>query len=221
MIAEAANAAFFTALDKLVGDAERMDDAMRRAADTLASGITLFWRLVEKPGYIRLDVERVRRLISGAGRGRFATVTVQGPNRDIDAVDALARAPLLTAGSGPVKSILCGILAGEDLRLAEISRLADGLRAAFGEKTAFELATVNDEATFTGRLSVVVMLFESNGRADDENAGAQTGRRRRQRALLDPAPTGRGRFNNAAATIWNGEDLDIPTFIRKNINLDF
>lgn len=221
LIAEAATAAFFTALDKLVGDAERMDDAMRRAADTLASGITLFWRLIEKPGYIRLDVERVRRLISGAGRGRFATVTVQGPNRDADAVDALTRAPLLTEGSGPVKSILCGILAGEDLRLAEIGRIADGLRAAFGEKSAFELATVNDEATFTGRLSVVVMLFESDGRADDGSAGAQTVRRRRQRALLDPAPTGRGRFNNAAATIWNGEDLDIPTFIRKNINLDF
>jgi cell division protein FtsZ len=221
MIAETANASFFIPLDKLVGDADRMDEALCRAVDTLASGITLFWRLVEKPGYIRLDAERIRHLISGSGRGRFATVTVQGPNRAADAVDALARAQLLTSGSGAVRSILCGVLAGEDLRLSEIGRLCDGLRATFGENAAFELATVNDEATFTGRLSVVVMLFESAGRAEEETSAAKTGRKRRSHAILDPAPTGRGRFNNAAATIWNGEDLDIPTFIRKNINLDF
>jgi cell division protein FtsZ len=89
MIAETANASFFIPLDKLVGDADRMDEALCRAVDTLASGITLFWRLVEKPGYIRLDAERIRHLISGSGRGRFATVTVQGPNRAADAVDAL------------------------------------------------------------------------------------------------------------------------------------
>lgn len=222
MIAESANASFFIPLDKLVGDTDNMDEAMRRAVDTLASGITLFWRLVEKPGYIRLDAERVRHLISGSGRGRFATVSVQGPNRAADAVDALARAQLLTSGSGAVRSILCGVLAGEDLRLSEIGRIADGLRTTFGPQASFELATVNDEATFTGRISVVVMLFESGGKADAEAApAAGTTRRRKQRAILDPAPTGRGRFNNAAATIWNGEDLDIPTFIRKNINLDF
>jgi hypothetical protein len=31
----------------------------------------------------------------------------------------------------------------------------------------------------------------------------------------------RGRFTNSAPTIWHGEDLDIPTFMRRNINLDF
>lgn len=221
MIAETANASFFIPLDKLVGDAERVDDAMRRAVDTLASGITLFWRLVEKPGYIRLDTERMRHIISGSGRGRFATVTVQGPNRADEAVDALTRAELLTASSGSVKSILCGILAGEDLRLSEIGRIADGVRSAFGPNASFELATVNDESTFTGRICVVVMLFESNGREEDDADPSRTVRRRKQRSVLDPAPTGRGRFNNIAATIWNGEDLDIPTFIRKNISLDF
>ena len=224
LIEEEASATFFIPLDKLVADADVMEDAMRRAVDTLASGVTLFWRLVEKPGYIKLDTERIRHLVSRAGRARFATVTVQGPNRAPDAVDALTRAPLLAEGSGEVRAILCGVLAGEDLRLSEIGKIADGIRTAFGDQCVFDLATVNDEQTFSGRLSVVVMLFEATGK--DESSG-KTGsaitpkKQRKARNPLAQGPQGRGRFNNSEPTVWNGEDLDVPTFIRRNINLDF
>lgn len=229
LIKEAAGATFFIPLDKLVGSEDNMDAAMRRAVDTLASAVTLFWRLAEKPGYIRLDAERIRQMVSSSGRGRFATVTVQGPDRAAEAVDALARSPLLTDGSGPVRAILCGILAGEDLRLSEVGRVADGVRAAFGENCRFELATVNDEATFTGRMSVVAMLFESSGEdggaageAEPPGSAANPPRRqaKRSRNPLAQGPQGRGRFNNSEPTVYNGEDLDTPTYIRRNIRLD-
>lgn len=227
MIEESASATFFIPLDKLIGDSDNMAEAMRRAVDTLASGITLFWRLVGKPGYIRLDAERIRHIVTHAGRGRFAAVTVQGPNRAKDTVDALARAQILTSGSGPVRAILCGILAGEDLRLSEVGSIASGVRTTFGEHCAFELATVNDEATFAGRISVVLMLFEASGRDEAiaaKKGGAGTtvgGGRRKPRAILGQGPSGRGRFNNSEPTIWNGEDLDTPTYLRRGINLDF
>ena len=223
LIEEAANACFFIPLDKLVGDADSdMAGAMRRAVDTLASGVTLFWRLVEKPGYIRLDAERVRHLVAGAGRGRFAYVSAQGPDRADEIVESLRDSQLLVSGSAPVSSILCGVLAGDDLRLSEIGVISEGIRESFGEKASFELATVNDEQTFAGRISVVAMLFESARQdADDTKGGEPARRRRKQRAILSAGPTGRGRFNNAEPTIWNGEDLDTPTFLRKNISLDF
>lgn len=224
MIEESANATFFLPLDKLIQDTDVMGDAMRRAADTVASGVTLFWRLVEKPGYIRLDTERIRHLIADAGRGRFAAVSVQGPDRANEAVDKLIRSELLAAASSPVNAILCGVLAGDDLRLSEIGMIADGIRGAFGNRLAFDLATVNDETTFSGRISVVVMLFESTSRASDDtrtNAAAGSRQGKKQKGVLGVGPTGRGRFNNAEPTIWNGEDLDIPTFIRHNITLDY
>ena len=231
MIEESANACFFMQLDKLVGDADQqMGGAMRKAIETMSAGVTLFWNLVAKPGYIKLDTERIRHLIAGSGRGRFATVTVEGEGRAQQAIEELCRSPLLLTSSGPVRAMLCGILAGDDLRLAEIGQLADGLHKSFGEQSSFTLATVNDEATFSGRLSDVLMLFESDGRTADEDAGEDDGankssdaarRRRKQKAILGTAPTGRGRFNNSESTIWNGEDLDVPTFIRRNINLDF
>ena len=222
MIEDAANATFFLPLDKLVADSDNMQEAMRRAVDTVASGVTLFWRLVERPGYIRLDAERLRHILSGAGRGRFATVSAQGPGRASEVVDKLMRSEMLATSSGPVRSTLCGILAGDDLLLSEVGKIADGIRGAFAGLT-FDLATVNDEATFSGRISVVVMLFESSAKADDDArpGSVMSGRRRKSKSALSVGPTGRGRFNGAEPTIWNGEDLDIPTFIRKNLNLDF
>ena len=224
MIEDVANATFFLPLDKLIGDTDNMADALRRAVDTVASGVTLFWRLVEKPGYIRLDTERLRHLLAGAGRGRFAAVTTQGQGRAADAVDRLIRSEMLATSSGPVSSVLLGILAGDDLLLSEVGAIADGVRGAFGG-LSFDLATVNDEATFSGRLSVVVMLFEAGSRAE---GGAATGSvmssprpRRSAKGVLGVGPSGRGRFKNAEPTIWRDEDLDIPTFIRKNLTLDF
>ena len=221
MIEDAASTTFFTPLDKLVGSTDNMDLALLEARKTLASGITLFWRLVEKPGYIRLDAERLRHIASGAGRGRFATVTLRGPNRATGILDALLHAELLATASGPVRATLCGILAGDDLLLSEVDKIATGVRNSFGG-LSFDLATVNDEENFRGTISVVVMLFESNGRAEDDvRPGSVIGtRRKRSKSVLSVGPTGRGRFQNAEPTIWNGEDLDIPTFIRKDISLD-
>ena len=222
MIEDVANATFLIPLDKLIGDTDNMEAALKRAIDTMAGGVTLFWRLVEKPGYIRLDTERLRHLLTGAGRGRFATASVQGPGRAAEAIDRLLHTELLTASAAPVRATLCGILAGNDLLLSEVGKIADGVRSAFGG-TSFDLATVNDEQTFSGRLSVVVMLFESNAKAEESPKGDDVmgSRRRKPRGPIGAGSGGRGRFKNAEPTTWNGEDLDVPTFIRKNLNLDF
>ena len=138
-------------------------------------------------------------------------------------LDALSRSPLLAANQGPVRSILLGILAGDDLRLSEIGTIADGVRDAFGRQASFDLATVNDESTFSGRLSAVLMLFEAGrAKADDGESVSATGHKRRRREVnpLAQGPKGRGRFTNVEPTIYNGEDLDVPTFSRRNIILD-
>jgi len=219
MIEEEASAAFFLPLDKLVGGEDNMNEALARARDTLSSAISLFWRLVEKPGYIKLDEERLRQIISDAGRGRFAVASATGPDRAKKVADALLSSPLLSDGSGPVKSILCGVLAGDDLRLSEISDIADTLKSAFGDKCAFDLATVNDEENFAGRLSTVAMMFETAGgkAAGSDEAPQRT--RHRHRVSSSAGSLVKGRFKNAEPTVWNGENLDIPTYVRKSINI--
>ncbi len=217
MIEDNASSVFFLPLDRLVSGVDNMEEAMRRAVDTIATGITFFWRIVEKPGYIRMDAERVRHLVASAGRGRFAAVTVQGEDRAGQAIETLKRSDILGPDTSPIRKILCGILAGDDLRLSEVGRIADGIRDAFGGGAITpEVATVNDETVFSGRISVVVMLFE----AGENSAAATTGRKPRAKNVLATGPTGKGRFTNAERTEWRGEDLDIPTYVRQSINLE-
>ena len=211
-------------LDTLVADADtdNMKEALERAADTLATALTLLWRILEMPGYIALDAERLHTAIADAGRARFATAAAFGPNRADDVLSSLIQSRLLSGGAArpPAKSILMGILAGDDLRLSEVAAVADGFRAAFGRRAAFQLGTVNDEATFSGRLVVAVLVFE-------ESAVAKSGEQRKTRRAVstkrrndEAALAATDRFSDSEKTMWHDEDLDIPTYLRRNLTLD-
>ncbi len=210
-------------LDRLVADAgtDNFQAALARAADTLASGITLLWRILEKPGYIRLDAERLRNIIAGAGTARFATASALGDNRADALLDSLRRSPLLAAGPAnkPIRRMLLGVLAGDDLRLSEIGTLVNGIRAAFGPDAAIELGTVNDEETFSGRLAAVLLLFEEGVLAAQPTAAGATPRRRNLSAA-EHALVGSDRFGSSDKTYWKDENLDIPTYLRRNLTLE-
>ena len=221
-IGQNADVSVFMPLDDLVAEAgtDNMRDALAHGLETIAAGVTLFWRVLEKPGYIRFDAERLRTTLSACGRGHFATAVAQGQDRVQHVLAALAANRLLarSESSPPVRSILVGVLAGEDLRLSEINMIVCGLTAAFGTDVNIELGTVNDEATFSGRLAVVVLVFEQSAAARPAPAAADEAkhRSRGEHAAL----AGNGRFQRAEKTMWNDEDLDIPTYIRRSLSLD-
>ena len=226
-IEQEADATIPMPLDALVADAasDNMKDALARAADTLATALTLFWRILEKPGYISLDAERLRNVVSAAGRARFATAAAFGPDRAEDVLRALSSSRLLTGSvsRAPAKSIFMGILAGDDLRLSEVARVADGFRAAFGRDAAFQLGTVNDEATFSGRLAAAVLVFEESAVAKHSgefNRAARSPAKHRNKTSAEAALAATDRFSGAEKTIWHDEDLDIPTYIRRDLTLD-
>ncbi len=211
-------------LDTLVADAasDSMNDALARAADTLATALTLFWRILEKPGYISLDAERLRNAVADAGRARFATAAAFGPDRAEEVLSALSSSRLLAAGThAPARSIFMGILAGDDLRLSEVARIADGFRATAGRNAAFHLGTVNDEATFSGRLAVAVLVFEESAVAKAASSSRRSARAAaKSRKNSESALAAADRFSDSEKTMWHDEDLDIPTYLRRNLTLD-
>jgi len=213
-LAREADVSVFLPLDDLVSGKDNMAEALRQAHDMVSSGVTLLWRLIEKPGYLRLDPERLHAAITGAGRARFAAASATGDDRVGTVLAALAESPLLarTKDSAPVRTILAGVLAGDDLRLSEVAAVASGLSAAFGPEAKLEIGTVNDELTFSGRLAVAVMLFEESPALAAQPAA-------RAAAARSPLAA-HDRFGKTDKTIWEGEDLDIPTYLRRNLTLD-
>ena len=152
---------------------------------------------------------------------RFAAASAMGENRADALLDGLRRNPLLAAGpvNRPIRRMLVGILAGDDLRLSEIGTLVDGIRAAFGPDAALDLGTVNDEETFSGRLTAVLLLFEEGVTSAQPAVPGATARRRNLSAA-EHALVGSDRFGSSDKTYWKDENLDIPTYLRRNLTLE-
>ena len=210
-------------------------EAMAAAEARLGEALTLLWSLVLSPGYISLGPAKLATLLmQSAGRCRFAVASAEGPERAAECVGALCRSPLL--GPSPaldgVQAVLVGVLAGADLRLAELSDVSGRLRSALPASCSFNLSTVLDER-HAGALRLVALFFDSirpsaeavqEAAADELQPAAGDARPRRRRARADSklalGASGRGRFQGVEGTILNGEDLDVPTYLRRRITLD-
>jgi cell division protein FtsZ len=242
MIEEHADSLVVIALDDVYSDsgAVLLEEAVRSAESQIASGITLLWRLVTKPGFIQTDPERLHAMVVRGGNARFGTASAQGADRAVQVMAGLRGSRLLRSGEtlSKANTQLVGILAGNDLRLAEIGEIMGKLRALCKSDCHVEMGTVLD-AQFDGRVEVVVLAFEScvtvsQGEMRKESPPVQeppvaeafpiqpgsAKKGRSKGSKLSFGTTGRGKFQNVEPTLYNGQDLDIPTFVRRGILLD-
>lgn len=243
LIEESSDALVVVPLDDLFQDAggHALADAIPRADALLAAGLSLFWRLTLTPGFIPLDVEAIHALLQqSGGRCRFAVASATGAGRGAEAVSRLARSALLGrggAGFAGAQAVALGVLAGADLCLAELTEISKRIQSALPAGCHLRMGTVLDER-FAGQVQLVALLFDAWRGAAAPAAAAETqtadaliplpgdtraprGRANAARASkLSFGATGRGRFKGVEATFRNGEDLDIPTYLRRGIALD-
>ena len=215
-------------LDDLYSGLEQcsLEDASRQAEAMLASGLCMLWRLLLTPGYIRFDPARLQNMLVSAGAARFGVAAAAGEGRAEAAVAALEHRPLLRRGEAlsGARALALGILAGADLRLAEIGAVMDRIRAVCRKDVHIEMGVVQDPC-FNGQIELVALAFEqwvpSEQRAGVAAGGASAGDLigkdgQRDSKLL----VGIGKFRNVPKTVINGEDLDIPTYQRMHIRLE-
>ena len=98
------------------------------------------------------------------------------------------------------------VLGGPDLRLQEVGDAATAVSAMLPFGTPVNVSTVVDPEA-AGWLEIVVLLFRRW--ASPDAAGEAT-----------PAAPAGGRFADTAATLEAGENLDVPTFLRRRIHID-
>ena len=241
MIEAKADSMVVIALDELYRDAGEglLSEAVQVADRLVAAGITLLWRLLSKPGFIRLDAERLHAMVLKGGNARFGFSSSDGPSRAGQAVETLRASRLLRSGDALAKAnaLLVGILAGSDLRLAEVGEVMGKLRTVCKSDCNIEMGTVLD-AGYDGRIELVALAFESwtaavlpESRKDSppvqeppvaDAFPIQSGNRknRGKSSKLSLNASGRGKFQNVEPTINEGEDLDVPTFLRRGITLE-
>lgn len=219
-------------LSSMVTPEERtlpIDQTFARVARRIAAGTTLFWSLLANPGFIAFDGEHFHRFLSQSAlsgmRFTFATATLRGENRAQQALETLLADPAFQENGIDrlrcAAQILIGVLAGPDLRLCELSQVVDGLRENCPGLKEHILGTSLEPAR-EGTLSVVVLAFGATPESVDKRPDplAQVAHKGRGKKSRTPQlGGGTDRFGDVERTLYNGQDLDEPTYLRRNIRL--
>lgn len=211
-----------------------LGEAIPAAEGRLGDALTLLWSLLLSPGYISLGPEKLASLLQqSAGRCRLAVAAAEGEERASECVGKLCKSTMLGSSTSldSVQAMILGVLAGSDLRLSELSEISGNLRSVLPSSCNFNLGTVLDER-YSGTVKLVAILFDvirpeettvPESTTDELQAAVEHKRSRRKNrsdSKLAIGATGRGRFQGVEGTILNGEDLDVPTYLRRRITLD-
>ena len=220
----------FSSIDQ--AGALALPEATARATAVLSDAISLFWRLLLTPGFVRFNPDNLNAMLrSGGGRFSFAVSESTGQaDRASLAVKALVGSRLMRSGAALADStaIVLGILGGEDLRLNELTIATSGITSACRLDCILHMGTVLDRR-FDGSIRLVALAFENWHAAAAPATGElvvpepQSPRKSRDRSAkrskLGFGTIGLGRFRQTAPTMYGSENLDEPTYLRRGMNL--
>ncbi|NQT94431.1 MAG: hypothetical protein HQ559_16870 [Lentisphaerae bacterium] len=236
-----ADAVIIVPNDRLFGSIHKtgMVEAFGKADEVLATGIAAIWKLVARPGFINLDFADVRRAVrDGGGVCTFGYGTGTGTKRVERSVASLLSSPLLAKGEviAKARSLLVSILGPEDLALKEVGDIMDAVSSRAGEDTEIFMGTSVEQGRGK-RITITVIAsekwqpssgppaspVESSGNKPGEK-GEREGKSKRRKKVtqtkLKLEISDRGRFKDIDPTYFDGEDLDVPTFLRRGIEVE-
>lgn len=208
---------------------ENLAGAFAAADEVLQKGIASIWRMLTMPAYIRIDLADLQRVgLSTGGTATFAYGEGAGKNRAEDALSAMLKSPMILGGKvlQDAEAVLVSLTGGPDMALSEVGLIMNGIRGAVSDEENIRVGTIVDPA-WDGRIGVSIFASEhwvERESGDDAGELKSSGAGKKQYAVpkqiqIDFIP-GKGRFKDVEPTIMNGEDLDVPTFIRRGISLE-
>ena len=206
--------------------------AFQQADRILGMGVFAIWKLLVQRGLVNVDFAALRTVANrSGGTSTFGYGEGHGADKAATALRAVLDSPLLEHGRvlAEAESVLISIVGGPDLAFREVEALIDGVRTAARKDAHLVPGKATDERWRDG---VAVTLIASERWVLDEDprpAAApdaaereplEAGKRRKGRGRstqtqLGFEALGKGFFKDVEPTILNGEDLDIPTFIRR------
>jgi len=207
----------------------------------MAAGIRGLWTLLARDNMLNLDFSDLQTLVENSGNECcFGYGEGTGSDKAEQALSALLEGPMLEKGRVIANSgaMILSVTGGPDLALSELELVHRRFQEAArpGAHISMGAAVLDD---WTGRLALTILAAEHwipavrgggerdslsnslfSGKAEapvPEDRGRKTRKGKPQSELsLD---NDRGRFKGVSPTIYDGADLDIPTFIRRGVRI--
>lgn len=224
----------------------RFTECFDQADHILGMGVGAIGKLLARPGYLNLSLADLESMVAHAGgETGFAVGIGRGETRAREAVLSLLNGPMLESGRmlERARHVLVSIAADDSLTLKELGDVMSILRGRMHPDAHVRVGTAIDEV-FADQLVVTVVTAEKDSERSTTKATtvakddikktetppptANRSRSRRKKTLEEPElqtrmtfePQGKGRFRGVNPTMIGGEDLDIPTFIRRGIAIE-
>jgi cell division protein FtsZ len=228
---------------KLIDENSTLIETFQVTGGFLIEGVRGVWSLLTRPGIIQVHFGDLCALLRDRhAENAFAFVEASGPGRAREVAEKILNHPLLDEGRALAESdaVLVSLTAGKDLTMAEINRVMEQVKRQCGHAQIVMGAAA--DAGLKEKLCVTIIAAKSNSQPTSltprsENRSpipaasghcepvASRGRARRagSKAVQGQLPLtiiSKGRFDKSEPTLHRGEDLDVPTFIRRGIAMN-
>ena len=219
------------------------EEAFKQADYFLSMGVFAIWKLLTQRGIINLDFATLRMVARcSGGASVFSYGEGKGPERATTAIQAVLNSPLLEGGKAlsEAESILVSILGGPDMSVREVEQIMSGIEGAARKDAHIHMGTAIDES-WHDTISVTIVasrFWQGDEEADDKfipepatmegmtpvTAPANPRKKKKKGGDSHPQLTlesiSKGIFKDVEPTVVDGEDMDVPTFIRRRVVVD-
>lgn len=191
-------------------------EAFRMADDVLRQGVQGISDLIAVPGLINLDFADVKTIMLNQGMAHMGIGNASGENRAEDAAKQAIQSPLLETSIEGAKGVIINITGGSDIGLHEANTAAELVQRNADPEANIIFGTVTDDSLGDEiQITVIATGFEKEEERKNvtttqsyDNIVAEAWKKRN-------APVTSSTSSNEN----NTNELDIPTFLRKNKGL--
>ena len=230
-------------ISKLIDENTSVIETFNFSGGFLLEGVRGVWQLLTRPGLIQVHFADLCALVRDRhAENVFAFVEATGVGRSREAVEKILAHPLLDEGRALADSdaVLVSLLAGNDLTMAEVNRVMEQVKRQCTHAQIIMGAAV--DANLKGKLCVTIIAAKQStanmpsrveARASMPGASSKhdvviarqqrprrTGGSKAVQTQLPLTIISKGRFDKSEPTLHHGEDLDVPTFIRRGVPLN-
>ena len=185
-------------------------EAFKMADDVLRQGVQGISDLISIPGLVNLDFADVKTIMLNTGMAHMGVGMASGENRAEDAAKEAIQSPLLETSIEGARGVIINITGGEDLGLHEVNTAAELVQRSVDPEANIIFGTVTDPTMQDEiKITVIATGFEKN--EPTSNVGVDKLVSKTWEKKINSIPSN-------SDTNSSQNDLDIPSFLRKNKN---
>lgn len=191
-----------------------MIEAFMMADDVLRQGIQGISDVITIPGLVNVDFADIKRIMKNTGMAHMGIGRARGEDKASIAIEQAIKSPLLETTIDGAKGVLLNITGSLDMGLMEVDVIAEAVQAAVDEDAEIIIGTsISDSMKDEIMVTLIATGFE--GLKPVKKAGPVKPSPEEKPPETPPEPE-KPKLPDTDMTEGLGEELDIPTFLRKS-----